>query len=257
MSENERRARRIVRIRNLLRKAEATSGTPEAEALTEMAGKLMMQASIDEAELAGRSPEHRDQIMTEKREAPGRWGLIHVEFINKVAVALDTIKVLRYRDGAVQQLWAIGYESDVTSALQMADSLLLQAQGALTAWEAMPEVLAAKRSLTPSAIFSRRRTFMIAFATEAAARIRKVRDEAISEAAPTSALVLTSRMNQINAHIAANHSIRLGRRPTHHTGDAWNAGAAAGRNAHTGQSELTHQQQPDPAHQPRLGRTFG
>jgi len=243
VTDEERRDRRISKIHGLLQKAQATTSVPEAEALTELAEKLMIQAGISAAEIDSRKPaDQREQIVNIRRDMPGSWGNAHSTFFYQIMNALGTVKVIKQprRDATTsRQLWVIGFESDVIAAYQLADSLLLQAKSALTVWERTTEGRAALAASSPAAVFSQRRSFTIAFAIRAAERVRQSRRTVLQEAPAGSALVLISRKDELAQYIAAKHPGLTSSRARYRFGAATDAGTAAGQNARTGNTEVS------------------
>lgn len=238
------------RIALLLAKAERTDNEHEAQTFSDAAAALMVRYAVDEAaiEAAKRARgEESKPDPIEKREIPFEGGNAIVEstFRGLIvdAFGMRSVHGSRWKnhrkDNAYRLLTVIGHASEIDRAMTIAESLRQQATTAMAHWEATDrdvQVLSAMGK--GQTIRSYRRSYLLAFAFEAAQRITDNRLKAEAEVTGTgTALVLADRGAALDAAVAqAFPNIRhqsLGVRDY-----AAQAGARDGRKARTGEHEV-------------------
>jgi hypothetical protein len=184
------------RVRKLLAKAEGDGVTVhEAEALTAKATELMARYGIDRARLAAIRPE-TDRPADRIFDIDGPWASVKIYLLAEVASALRCACVEVDRPGG-RRLHVFGYGSDIERAAILYASLLVQMARGLAA-EQVPVTGASARAW--------RRSWMLGYASAAAARVRAAEDHAAAEAAgdaalataPSTSIVLASRAETVS-----------------------------------------------------------
>ncbi len=177
------------RVRKLLAKAEGDGVTPhEAEALTAKAAELMARYGIDRVRLAATRP-GTDRPADRAFDIDPPWASAKVFLLAHVASALRCACVETDRPKG-RRLHVFGYASDIERAAIMFTSLLVQMDRAL-ATEQVPVTGASARAW--------RRSWMLGYASAAAARIHAAEDNAAQAAdaapatGPSMSIVLASR----------------------------------------------------------------
>jgi hypothetical protein len=178
------------RVRKLLAKAEGDGVTThEAEALTAKAAELMARYGIDRARLAAIRPE-TDRPADRVFDIDNPWASVKIYLLAHVASALRCACVEVDRP-AGRRLHVFGYGSDLERATILYASLLVQMNRGLAA-EQIPVTGASARAW--------RRSWMLGYASAAAARIRDAEERAAEAAGypessivPTACIVLASR----------------------------------------------------------------
>ena len=178
------------RVRKLLAKAEGDGVTThEAEALTAKAAELMARYGIDRARLAAARPE-TDRPADRVFDLDNPWASVKIYLLAHVASALRCACVEVDRPVG-RCLHVFGYGSDLERAAILYASLLVQMNRGLAA-EHVPVTGASARAW--------RRSWMLGYASAAAARIRDAEERAAEAAGytessivPTASVVLASR----------------------------------------------------------------
>jgi len=226
----------LEQINIMLRKAE-TSTPAEAEMIMKRAEKLMLRHGLDEAMIAQASPGAKKEEIIVVRVFCGSasYGTAWQNLGHSIGRGMGTLRTLQDGgSGAESRVWFIGFESDVRRAVQLFETLKIQAEHALRVWwkaEGREQTKWDGRQYQWAA----RRQFLVSFGLGAGVRLEESRQEVVRESESTGAeLVLVSRKEMVNEEMARKFP-KLGRaRETlgSHVGRA--AGFAAGRNAATG-----------------------
>ncbi|MFN8049955.1 MAG: DUF2786 domain-containing protein [Acidimicrobiales bacterium] len=239
---------RLITIRNLLAKAEATSFPAEAEAFTAKASELMARYAIDEAMLWADHPGDGG-VPTEVRI------LIHRPFTAQKAVLVNSvanvsgcqaIRLGRTADGRGETMSVIGFPSDVALVETLVTSLFLQLTTAMTAPGTQ------RPGATASQVSAWRRSFISGFTSTVCERLAADRRRAASErdraadgAAAASghgtstAVVLRDRSAAVQADMRQRYPhIRTSRVSAGTSEAGRRAGTSAGRTADLGGRRL-------------------
>lgn len=231
--------KKIDLIAQLLTKAEST--TPEeAEALTAAAEKLMVKYMIDQATIDARRAKAGTAGEKIVEVAIRFGGVYRGEMIHmgaSIAGGLKTIKVMQSTGSGSFTLWFVGFESDVAQAKALLESLQIQSMVAVAAWWKLN-----KSSYQWDTGYDQekaRRSFVHGFGTGAGSRIAASRLQTVTEAGTGTELVLVSREAKVQAHMDSR-GLRKSRSRTA-TGRDYAAaqGVHAGKNANTGEKNLT------------------
>ncbi|WP_114906831.1 DUF2786 domain-containing protein [Ornithinimicrobium murale] len=226
-------------IARLLAKAEST--TPhEAEALTAAAEKLMIRHSITQAEIDARRAKDSEpeQVVTAAVAFTGTYTLGLWSMGWHVVHAFGTMRTFQRRRGNERKLMIVGFESDVSQAKLLVESLHLQAIVAMRAWW---KTYDEKDWLTAHESMMARRQFIESFGVGAGERIRSMQATQVAEQSDpdNTALVLLDRRAKVEDQTAEF----FGKLPK---GRSWQGswhgqdeGLAAGRIANTGGKTIT------------------
>ena len=234
------------RIAALLAKAEST--TPEeAEALMAKVEELMIkygieQAVIDAKRIGATAPE---KIITVKVFFGGSYSKGLLSMGHSIAQGLGTVRTLqragvRQRNDAGKivngdQLYLIGYESDVKLAAMLINSLQLQCVVALAAWWKRNDLVPFMGGMDK---FVARRTFIIGFGDGAGRRIKDTYRRVVAEETAKSAgtdLVLVDRRKEVDRYTEETFNPRKARSSSsRYDGGAAGAGREAGGRANVG-----------------------
>lgn len=237
--------RRLATIRGLLAKAEATEFPEEAEAFFNKASELIARYAVDEALLWSYGPA--------AREEPSELRMVlHPPYLAQKAVLVSRVatahgcRAIRFgagsaRDGEVVAV--VGFPSDLRWVDTLVTSLMVQLTSAMLA--------RAPRGLTASQSAGWRRSFIVGFAEEVAARLQLDREVATRDADQHMAsgrdasgdhsvsLVLVERSERVRddfrrrfPHTQTTRASTGGSRAGHH------AGRAAGREASFGRRTI-------------------
>lgn len=221
-------------INQLLAKAEATPYPAEAQTFQEHAERLMIRYGIEQAHLdaeAGKQGKPREAMVERPYTLRGVYRAAESRGFTAIARAFGTVKVLESGGRNTTTLYIIGAESDVAQALQIIESLTLQAKIAMAVWWRDNRL---RPYLSPSEKTVERREFQLAFYLAAAERVAAVYGEEVAEAGPGTEIVLASRQDRAEAYTrelypelrtSKNRAIVRG------THAAAGAGAAAGMRA--------------------------
>jgi hypothetical protein len=168
--------RRLATIRSLLAKAEATEFPEEAEAFFNKASELIARYAIDEAMIWATG--------TIRREQPDELRLVvHAPYLAQKAVLVSAVaqahgcRAIRFGprsapDGEIVAV--IGFPTDLRWVATLVTSLLVQLTSAMLA--------RCPRGLSSAQSASWRRSFIIGFADEVAARLQVDREMAARDA---------------------------------------------------------------------------
>jgi len=241
------------RINKLLRKAESTDSSHEAEALTAKAQELMSRWGLDEALLAqlnGKNTDGIEQIQLPFTGTLGRsWRKIPIAMAkpnNLKAVVMDYTYAKPHRF----EVELTGFKSDLERVRILSASVQIQAVRVLKAWEK-------ERGYTFSGLsafekFRERRQFIESFAYALGARLQRSFEESMRAAARERAaetkdttenefagmaLAIRTRRDQVKEWADAQYgdSLTTSRsRSTAGSMAAHTAGTIAGRNADVG-----------------------
>lgn len=226
-------------IAKLLAKAERT--TPEeAAALTEHAERLMVKYAIDQARVDERRRLHgktSESIVEESIRFRGTYNVALGDMAASVVYALGSMRVLESRRQGVTATFVVGYESDVKQALALIRSLEVQAMVAMRAW--WHEHAHEYRFGSDWDRRKARDHFIRGFGHGAHHRIAANRLQVVEEAGNGTDLVLVSRRQRVDEHV---EGMGLGKARESQT--KWDAraqafGNLAGREAMTGEKDLT------------------
>lgn len=221
-------------IAKLLAKAEST--TPEeAEALTEHAERLMVKYGIEQARLderRARLGQQHEEIVTERMLFTGVYTRDIRELGAGVAAALGTLRPLYGAQSDNESaLYFVGYASDVAQAQVLTSSLQVQAMVAMREWWA-----AERHRYRPFGETTKKRArsgFIRGFGVGVAERIRESRRVIVEEAGAGTDLVLSSRLERVDAAVDAMSTRRARSRGCADAG-SFQTGRRSGRQARTG-----------------------
>jgi len=228
--------KKIELIAQLLNKAEST--TPEeAEALTEHAERLMVKYSIDQAvidEKRSKAGQPSEEIIQVRMEFTGAYRGEMLHLGNSVVWGLGTLRVMQYTGGTgrVFAIFLVGFESDVSQAKLLIESLQVQSTVAVRAWWKTN-----KDSYTGVSSYLQeksRRSFVHGFGSGAGSRIYESRVKAIESVSNGTELVLSSRKDKVD-NVMNNLTTGKARSRTATGRDAAaGQGYRAGQNSNTG-----------------------
>ena len=234
------------RIAALLRKAETT--TPEeAQALTEKAVQLMQKYGITQAMLNARRTGDSERIERIHIPLKGIYAMGYMSMMNSIALAYGGVKTYYTQWRQSDVVFTItGFESDVAQLKILLASLQLQAVVATDTWWKSNENRSVRDYATAMEKFKARRTFIKAFGSGAAERISRARRVVVRDAereTPGAELVLLDRMKAIEAFLAEKEpKLKKSKSREKHGGfKASSAGYRAGRNANTGDKQVSNQ----------------
>lgn len=219
------------KIGKLLAKAERTENPHEAEAFTAKAERLMIRWGIEEATARATNSAQAapEKIIEVRLTFETRYGLAIIQGLSEVVHALG---LKSFRRGN-RLFYIVGHESDVARAKVLCTSLHLQATTAMWHWW---KTDGSKDYYWSEADKLReRRAFYSSFGAAVGARLRQTREQE-TDAVPGSALVLVSREQQLDEHMAANYQIGKGRAKGYGSNYA---GHRAGQRADLGHSQLS------------------
>lgn len=217
MTEDDRR---LSTIRALLAKAEATEYPDEAEAFFAKASELISRWAIDEAMLwAGSNQDGREQ--------PDELQLLlHAPYLPQKAVLVGAVasahgcravRIVSPPGVGTEIISVVGFPSELRWVDTLVTSLLVQLTSAM--------LTRCPRGVSASASASWRRSFIVGFAEEVGRRLEADRAAAAAERdtaaeqhstggspdgqsgspAPSAALVLASRADQVDADLRRRH----------------------------------------------------
>jgi Protein of unknown function (DUF2786) len=229
----------IDKIKKLLAVANDPATTEEAQqTYMDKATSLMAKWGIDQAVLSATDEAARiaDEIVmvvfdvkapaakTYSRE----WARIGVG----VAGAFGLMGIFAVRGQGMYGVTMIGYASDVSRAEMLWRSLELQASWSLATWVRTENGF---KGLTPMERYKARRGFIVGFARRTEARLKDLHQKVVAEeGGPGTEIVLRDRRRRVEDW--ANLNLKTSKmRPTKHSVNGLEAGAAAGDQAHIGQ----------------------
>lgn len=243
--------RRLATIRSLLAKAEATEFPEEAEAFFNKASELIARYAVDEALLWS--------FGSGAREQPSELRMVlHPPYLAQKAVLVARVstahgcRAIRFGGGSAgdgEVVAVVGFPSDLRWVDTLVTSLMVQLTSAMLA--------DAPKGLTSSQSAGWRRSFIVGFAEEVAARLRTDREVAARDADHHMAtgrdstgehsvsLVLVERSEQVRddfrrrfPHTQTTRASTGGSRAGHHAGRAAGREASLGRNTIGGNRSL-------------------
>lgn len=227
-------------IAQMLAKAERT--TPEeAEALMAAAAKLMAKHMIDQATIdakRNKAGQPTEKIVTKKVFFKGAYRLEWLSLGHNVARGMGTVKTLQSTYSNTEAtLWVIGFESDVDQAIQLVNSLRVQAQVAVKQfWSGVASGYQGYSRYDQEAV---RRSFAEGFGRGAGDRIWDNRQTVIEESGAGTELMLVDRTIKVEAYVDSMTKGKSRARGGKGSWEARAAGKEAGRNAATGEKGLT------------------
>lgn len=239
-------ASKIDLIQKLLLKAEST--TPEeAEALTAKAAELMLRYNVDQALLNARSTSVKERIEQVNVPLSGIYAKAYMAMMNTIAHAYgDDVRTFFTPYGKSKIVFTIvGFESTVGQLKVLLASLQLQSVVALDTWWRAPDNVAAVLA-SPMEKFKARRTFLKAFGEGAASRIRVTRRDVVRDvtsSTPGAELVLRDRKTAVDQFMDEKYSDLKKSKAREKAGGfgASGAGYRAGKNANTGDKQVSNQ----------------
>jgi hypothetical protein len=239
--------RRLSTIRALLAKAEATEYPDEAEAFFNKASELISRWAIDEALLWAGSD-------SSAREQPDELQLVlHAPYLPQKAVLVGAVatahgcravRIVSPPGVGREVISVVGFPSELRWVDTLVTSLMVQLTSAMLS--------RCPAGLTPSASASWRRSFIIGFAEEVGRRLDADRAAAAAErdaaehraaarsgetgsasvAAPSAALVLASRADEVDDELRRRHPrLRSSWASSGRSASGRRAGQVAGREA--------------------------
>lgn len=228
-------------IARLLAKAEST--TPEeAEALTEAAEKLMVRHGISQAMIDARRAKDREpeQVVTAEVKFTGTYAIGLWSLGRFVVDAFGTMRTYQRRNTAYRKLMIVGFESDVSQAKLLVESLHLQAVVAMRAWW---KCSSERHWMSPHEGMMARRQFLISFGAGAAERIKSMQASQVAaqEDPNSTALVLRDRRQQVEDQTEALFKNMGKGRSFKGSWFGSEEGRAAGLVANTGGTTVTEQ----------------
>ena len=229
---------RLVTIRNLLAKAEATEFPDEAEAFFNKASELIARYSLDEAMVWASASSHG-------REEPEELRLeIHSPYLTQKSVLVGavasahgcrTVRLSRGRGERSEIVSIVGFPSELRWVDTIFTSLIVQLTSAMLS--------GSPAGLTPSASAAWRRSFIMGFAQEvsdrleedrraAAAQTDAAQREATSSPGASVSVVLASRADEVDADFRRRYPrVRTSWASSGRSRAGEKAGRAAGRSA--------------------------
>lgn len=202
------------RIAKLLAKAESSTHKAERDAFNAKAEELMLRYGIEQAELESQGKAEVEEIVRERLQYKGDYAIVMGIFVNSIALALGSLKVLQSKWRNQNSVYVIGHKTDVEHCLALVNSLQVQAQTEVRRWwRSAPE----RNYLTPWEGYLERRGYLEGFASGAADRIRKERRDVRQTASKGAELVLVSKEQRVDAWFAEQYP-KLGKATTHRSG---------------------------------------
>ena len=231
-------AKILDRVRALLAKAQATDYPAEAQTYAEKAAELMARYGVEQAMLAGRDPnidpvESREIALTDPYLMTKALLLKHVAVgLNCAMIYTQTTfrsrgKVIRVEDRR-GVLW--GHRSDLERVEFLYTCLLLQAQR----MAARVRPPAGSRA----GVRAYRRSWLIGFAGRIGERLDAATEQAVTDSAPGTALVLRDRRTAAEQARDQAHPDVPDTMISGSSGAGYQAGRAAGSRADLGQTRV-------------------
>lgn len=204
------------KIEKLLRLAERAGTPEEAETASRMAERLMTKWGIEEAVLRANMGENAKPESIVTKYGPELSHVLvkaRISVMSAVVKGMGNMKVWRTTTNSkgAGRVVIMGYESDVDRALVLAESLLLQADHAVTYWAKNDPML---KMMTANQRLYSKRQFLFGFANEVQRRLTEMRTEetAATEDSKSTALVLRDRGKEVDDHFDAHGpTLRTGR----------------------------------------------
>lgn len=229
-------ATKIEKIRALFSKAERTDNENERVAYQDKANELMMKWAIDDAMLDSLADStKREEIIKMWLEPAGPKTYAN-EFVRAGAWIADSYGIRGIVGPTYHSycLILVGHESDVERVKMLLNSI----------WTQMvhQQNVAVKKNpvwhrMTPSDRYKWRRAFIIGFGDAAAKRLRDIRTYSEKDSGERQALVLLDRKTRVDNWLDQNMNLRNVRGKSYRQ-DGFASGAAAGKQAHIGQTDV-------------------
>lgn len=238
----------LARVALLLEQAEGFrrhGDDGSADAALALAEKMMMKYSFDAADVdAARRVrgEPSEQIVRVVLNFTGIYRQVLLTSAYRYLLALGTLRGVEARNHRVKgtdELWVIGFESDVEHARLLVASLQVQCLAALERW--WRGVSDSLSYLTPMEKFKERREFVAQFSRAAAERVRVARETALGrDVTPGTVVAVRDRKTLVDEFLDLNFDLTTGRvgRWLGGSGNATVAGLNAGRAAVTGETQV-------------------
>jgi hypothetical protein len=232
-------------IEALLRKAESSHSTEEAEAFTAKAEELMVKYGIDAAMLQAKEKagSRKEEVVSDGIQFTGTYTKPLLMGAHLLVMGLtDAIVTYRTGDRGNMRLGLVGFESDIARAKTLIASIQLQAIAAMERWwKAEGRHEAMLMGATSREQLVRRRGFIQGYFAEAGSRLRALRTRVEAEAGAGTAVALVDRAALVrNDEAVRRLGLGKGRKSrgwaTDYSGQR--AGRAAGANADIGQTRV-------------------
>jgi hypothetical protein len=180
------------KIALLLAKAERTENEHERDTFSAAAEKMMIRLGISVAELEAAGEFKPEKIVEVKRTFPGNYSISMIPFTVMVAQGFGHITILQSKtSGLARNAHIIGQESDVEQFCRLLDSLSLQVNSALHAWQ--KENRAPRRGLTDMQKYLQHRSFIEGFGQRVGSRLAERRQDEEKDVSTGGALVLAGK----------------------------------------------------------------
>jgi len=234
------------KILALLAKAEGTDNEHERDAFTKKAQALMLKHGVDEAvaraRAAAKGEQVTEQIITLVVPMKTRYarGLMSVGFaVTQTMPGLRGYKTQKH-NSEEGFLYVVGFETDVKHAVQLIESLKMQAMAASVRWaksQAGQEEIKMQAAWTGKTIaretWKGRRNFITYFASGVRERIQEVWGEVKRDAGASTEVAIRDRQSQVDAWL--DSKVKLVQTKGHRSSQSGAAaGRAAGRQADVG-----------------------
>lgn len=222
------------KINALLRKAERSDSTWEAEAFTAKALELMVKHAVDQSMLdASRDPEKKELIIRSEVIIQAPYAKPKVGLLAGVA---DVFKVRAVYLGGLSErstkvVALVGFESDIEMAKTMYASLVIQMDAAMN------------NALVPygSNTKSFRVGFMIGFSQTAYSRMKDYYNTRVTET-PGMGLVLADKSKKVSEAVAQEFGVTRKGSISRGSLSGSQAGNVAGQKADIGQTRMANNQ---------------
>lgn len=237
-STEDRTANHARIIKALLDKANhPNTSDDERDAYNAKATKLMLQWGVEEAALAdaGRAAVEEIVNVTVITNFPKGYSFEGSMVTVEVAKALNCSGYFLKQPGGKVDANIVGFKSDVTLAVQLAESLGLQCSLALAR---EMNTVQFPYYATGSDKFNHRRSFVRGFARAAGKKLADSRRQFVEETGPGTDLVLVSRKAKVDTWVTEHLTDLRPTAPRKATPNGLAAGKAAGQRADVGQGRV-------------------
>lgn len=233
---------KLQRVMEFAEHSMRTGDEGAAHAALARAEAIMLKYSIDAATVAARRAsggEAANDHVVQK--------IVVIKGIYRTALAINMhallsatgvpVKSFTMKLPKEEQLFMVGFESEVRQLVVLVASIQLQAISSLNNWWQRHPDRAQLRGMDG---YKERRQYVASFVRGATERLELARQTAMSGSAPGTELVLRQRHEPIDAYVAANFRLtkrRSNLSPGRQSADA--AGREAGRRANTGEPTVS------------------